>query len=105
MARTDREIIEAWQRQGNREDDEAYQGRISLGPPNHVATVVKCKERHAAAALALAGMTNLPGGTVDLGGDLSVDSDVEEIVKWDRDLCATKTYFDSSTEQVQISQA
>jgi hypothetical protein len=34
----------------------------------------------------------LPGGIVEIGGDSSVDSDVEEIVKWDRDLHATKTF-------------
>jgi hypothetical protein len=28
MARTNREIIEAWQRQDDREDDEAFEGRI-----------------------------------------------------------------------------
>jgi hypothetical protein len=58
-----------------------------------IATAVKRKERRAAAAIALAGMVNLSGGIVDLGGDLSVDSDVEEIVKVDRDLCATKPFL------------
>ena len=93
MARSDREIIEARQRQDTREDDEAYEGRIGLGPPPHVATAVERKQRRSAAAMALAGMENLSGGIVDLGGDSSVDSDVEEIVKWDRDLCALKTFL------------
>jgi hypothetical protein len=92
MARSDREIIKAWQRQDAREDDEADEGRIGLGPPPHVATTVKCKQRCSAAAMALAGMANLSGGIVDLSGNSSVNSDVEEIVKWDRDLRATKTF-------------
>ncbi len=33
MERTDREIIAAWERQHGGEVDEAYEGRISLGPP------------------------------------------------------------------------
>jgi hypothetical protein len=92
MARSDREIIKGLQRQDAREDDEADEGRIGLGQPNHVATTVEREERHAAAAIALAGMSNLSGGIVDLSGDLSVDSDVEEVVKWDHDFCATKTF-------------
>ncbi len=88
MARTDREIIKAWQRQDARDDDVAYAGRIGLGPPNHLATAERCD----AAAIALVGMANLSGGIVDLGGDSSVDSDVEEVVKWNRDLHATKTF-------------
>jgi hypothetical protein len=93
MARTDTEIIEAWQRQDAREDDEAYEGCIGLGPPNHDATAVERDERCAAAAIALAGMANSSGGIDDLGGESSVDSDVEEIVKWDRDLRATKIFL------------
>jgi hypothetical protein len=96
MARSDREIIKAWQRQDAREDDEAYEGCIGLGPPNHVATTVEHKERCAATAIALAGMANLSRGIVDLGGDSSVDSDVKEIVKWDRDLSAMKTLLTSA---------
>jgi hypothetical protein len=53
MARTDTLIIKAWQRLDAREDDEAYEGRIDLGPPNHDATAVKRKESRAAAAIAL----------------------------------------------------
>jgi hypothetical protein len=93
MARSNREIINAWQCQDAREDDEAYEGRIGLGPPPHVAAAVKRKQRRSAAAMALAGMANSSRGIVDLGGDLSVDSDVEEIVKWDRDLRAMKTFL------------
>jgi hypothetical protein len=40
MERTDREIIDAWKCQCGGEDDKAYKGRISLGPPNHVADAV-----------------------------------------------------------------
>jgi hypothetical protein len=40
MKRSDREIIEAWERQGNKEDDDTYDDQISLGPPNHAAAVV-----------------------------------------------------------------
>jgi hypothetical protein len=92
MARSNREIIEAWQRQDAREDDEAFEGCIGLGPPPHVAATVECKQRCSAAAMALAGMANLSGGIVELGGYSSLDSDVEEIVKWDRDLHAMKTF-------------
>jgi hypothetical protein len=53
--------------------------------------MVTCKGRHAEAALALTGMANSSGGIVDLGGGLSVDSDVEEIMKWACDLRASKT--------------
>jgi hypothetical protein len=77
MARTNREIIEAWQCQGDREDCEAYEGCIGLGLPNHIAIAVERKERCTAAALA--GMANSSGGIVDLGEDSSVGSDVEEI--------------------------
>jgi hypothetical protein len=38
---TNREIIKACQRQGDSENDEAYEGRISLGPPYHVAYAVE----------------------------------------------------------------
>jgi hypothetical protein len=60
---------------------------------HHVAAAVEHKKRLAAAAIALAGMENSSGGIVGLGGDSSVDSDVEEIVKWDCDLHATKTFL------------
>ena len=93
MARSDREIIEAWQRQDVREDDEAYEGHIGLEPPPHIAAAVKRKQRRSAATMALAGMAHLSGGIVDLIGNLSVDSDLEEIVKWDRDLRATKIFL------------
>ena len=93
MAKSDREIIEAWQHQDAREDDEAYEGHIGLRPPHHVAAAVKHNKSHAAAAMALEGMANLSGGIVNVGGDSSVDSDVEKIVKWDPDLHATKTFL------------
>ncbi len=34
-------IIDAWMRRDDREDDDAYEGRMNLGPPNNVAAAVE----------------------------------------------------------------
>jgi hypothetical protein len=41
-------IIDACELQGDREDDDAYEGRISLGPPNNVAATYARKDQCAA---------------------------------------------------------
>ena len=43
-------IIDAWERRGDGEDDDAYEGRISLGPPNNVAAAYARKDQCAAPA-------------------------------------------------------
>ena len=43
-------IIDAWERQGDGEDDDAYEGRMSLGPPNNVAAAYARKDQRAAPA-------------------------------------------------------
>ncbi len=34
-------IIDAWMRRDDKEDDDAYEGRMNLGPPNNVAAAVE----------------------------------------------------------------
>ncbi len=46
----DAEIIDAWKRRGVREDDDDYEGRMNLVPPNNVAAAVEHKNQHAASA-------------------------------------------------------
>jgi hypothetical protein len=46
----DKVIIDAWERRRVREDDDAYEGRISLGPPNNVAAAYKREDQCAAVA-------------------------------------------------------
>ncbi len=41
-------IIDAWECRHVREDDDAYEGRISLGPPNNVAAAYKRKDQRTA---------------------------------------------------------
>ncbi len=41
-------IINAWKRWCVREDDDAYEGRINLGPLNDVPAAYKCKDQRAA---------------------------------------------------------
>ena len=43
-------IIDAWERRGDREDDDAYEGRMSLGPPNNVAAAYARKDQRVAPA-------------------------------------------------------
>ena len=43
-------IIDAWECQGDREDDDAYEGCMSLGPPNNVAPAYARKDQRAASA-------------------------------------------------------
>ena len=44
----DAAIIDAWERRRVREDDDAYEGRISLGPPNDVAAAYEREDQRAA---------------------------------------------------------
>ncbi len=44
----DTAIIDAWEHWRVREDDDAYEGRINLGPPNDVAAAYECKDQRAA---------------------------------------------------------
>ena len=44
------DIIDAWERRGDGEDDDAYEGRMSLGPPNNVAAAYARKDQRAAPA-------------------------------------------------------
>ncbi len=44
----DTAIINAWERPRVREDDDAYEGRINLGPPNDAAAAYKRKDQHTA---------------------------------------------------------
>ncbi len=44
----DKVIIDAWEHRRVREDDDAYEGRISLGPPNNVAAAYKREDQRAA---------------------------------------------------------
>ncbi len=46
----DKVIIDAWERRHVRKDDDANEGRISLGPPNNVAAAYKRKDQRAAVA-------------------------------------------------------
>jgi hypothetical protein len=46
----DKVIIDAWERWRVREDDDAYEGRISLGPPNNVAAAYEREDQHTAVA-------------------------------------------------------
>ncbi len=46
----DKVIIDAWERRRVREDDDAYEGRISLGPPNIVAAAYEREDQRAAVA-------------------------------------------------------
>jgi hypothetical protein len=46
----DKVIINAWERWRVREDDDAYEGRISLGLPNNVAAVYEREDQRAAVA-------------------------------------------------------
>jgi hypothetical protein len=46
----DKVIIDAWERRHVREDDDAYKGRISLGPPNNVAAAYQREDQRAAVA-------------------------------------------------------
>ena len=34
-------IIDAWMRRDDREDDDAFEGRMNLGPPNNVAAAIE----------------------------------------------------------------
>ena len=43
-------IIDAWERRDDGEDDDAYEGRMSLGPPNNVAAAYARKDQRAAPA-------------------------------------------------------
>ncbi len=47
----DKVIIDAWERWRVREDDDAYEGRISLGPPNDVAAAYEHEVQRAAVAV------------------------------------------------------
>ncbi len=44
----DTAIIDAWEHWRVREDDDAYEGRINLGPPNDVPAAYKRKDQRAA---------------------------------------------------------
>jgi hypothetical protein len=44
----DAEIIDAWKRRGVGEDDDNYEGRTNLVPPNNVAAAVECENQRAA---------------------------------------------------------
>ncbi len=44
----DTEIIDAWKRRGVREDDDDYEGRMNLVPPNNVAAAVERENQRAA---------------------------------------------------------
>jgi hypothetical protein len=46
----DKVIIDAWERRRVREDDDNYEGRISLGPLNNVAAAYKREDQRAAVA-------------------------------------------------------
>jgi hypothetical protein len=43
-------IIDAWMRRDDREDDDAYEGRMNLGPPNNVAVAVEHENQCTASA-------------------------------------------------------
>jgi hypothetical protein len=47
----DKVIIDAWERRHVQEEDDAYEGRISLGPPNDVATAYEREAQRAAVAV------------------------------------------------------
>ncbi len=47
----DTAIIDAWEHWRVREDDDAYEGRISLGPPNDVTVAYERKDQRAAVAV------------------------------------------------------
>jgi hypothetical protein len=44
----DTAIINAWERWRVREDDDAYEGRINLGPPNDVAAAYEHQDQRTA---------------------------------------------------------
>ncbi len=44
----DTAIIDAWERQRVRDDDDAYEGRINLGSPNDVAAAYEREDQRAA---------------------------------------------------------
>ncbi len=46
----DKGIIDAWERRRVWEDDDAYEGRISLGPPNNVAAAYEREDQRTAVA-------------------------------------------------------
>jgi hypothetical protein len=47
----DTAFIDAWERRRVQEDDDAYEGRINLGPPNDVAAAYKRKDQRTAVAV------------------------------------------------------
>jgi hypothetical protein len=47
----DTAIIDAWEHRRVQENDDAYEGRISLGPPNDVAAAYKRKDQCTAVAV------------------------------------------------------
>jgi hypothetical protein len=53
----DVEIINAWKRRGVREDDDDYEGRMNLVPPNNVATAVEHENQRAASPTMLLPMS------------------------------------------------
>jgi hypothetical protein len=46
----DEYIIDAWMHRGDGEDDDAYEGRMNLGPPNNVAAALEREDQRAASA-------------------------------------------------------
>ncbi len=47
----DTAIIYAWEHWRVQEDDDAYEGRINLGPPNDVSAAYEREDKHAAVAV------------------------------------------------------
>jgi hypothetical protein len=47
----DADIIDAWKRRGVGEDDNDYEGRMNLVPPNNVAAAVERENQRAASAI------------------------------------------------------
>jgi hypothetical protein len=43
-------IIDAWMRRDDREYDDAYEGRMNLGPPNNVSAAIEHENQRAASA-------------------------------------------------------
>ncbi len=60
----DTAIIDAWEHRRVREDDDAYEGRINLGPPNDVAAAYEREVQGAEGLSAAAATTSgVPGRT------------------------------------------
>ncbi len=64
----DKVIIDAWERWSVREDDDAYEGRISLGPPNDVAAAYEREVQRAEGLSAAAATTSGVSGRTRGGG-------------------------------------